>query len=136
MSTASCLCGQLQVRVSGEPVTVTVCNCSLCQKRSGAPFGMGSYWEHAQAEEITGASREFTRGSDSGRKVVHHFCPECGVTLYWYAELVPHLVAVAVGCFADPGFPGPKAVSYAPNKHHWVTFPGDIPHNEASSVNK
>ncbi len=97
---------------------------------------MGSYWERSQVEEITGAANVYSRGSDSGRKVEHHFCPRCGGTVYWYPELVPHLVAIAVGCFADPAFPGPNAVSYAPDKHHWMKFPDGIPHNKTTSVDK
>lgn len=136
MRTATCACGQLGVEVEGEPVNITACNCSLCQKRAGAPFGLGSYWERSQVKAYLGESKVYRRSSDSGRTVEHHFCPTCGGNVYWYPELVPNLVGVAVGCFDDPSFPPPRAVSYAPRRYDWVKFPEGIPHNETISIAK
>ena len=44
-----------------------------------------------------------------GRKnaLTVHFCPTCGSTVYWEGEGFPGYVAVAIGNFADPNFPGP-----------------------------
>jgi hypothetical protein len=36
--TASCTCGQLRVRVDGEPLGVGVCHCLACQQRTGSVF--------------------------------------------------------------------------------------------------
>jgi hypothetical protein len=51
---------------------------------------------------------QFARSSDDGKAVAFRFCPVCGSTVYWEAERRPDLIAVAVGAFADPGFPAPK----------------------------
>jgi hypothetical protein len=36
-----------------------------------------------------GPSKIYVRGSDSGRKVEFHFCPDCGTSVFWYAQFLP-----------------------------------------------
>jgi hypothetical protein len=62
------------------------------------------------------------RGSASGRKVEFHFCPDCGTPVFWYAELRPVHVGIAVGAFADPLMPRPAASVWEATRHPWVTF--------------
>jgi len=33
---------------------------------------------------------------------------------------MPHLIGVAVGAFADPGFPMPEQAVFTSEKHHWL----------------
>jgi len=35
---ASCSCGQLMARASGDPVRNPICHCLTCQRRTGSPF--------------------------------------------------------------------------------------------------
>ena len=42
---AYCCCGLLRVETTGEPAIVAACHCSECQRRTGAPFGVGCYFE-------------------------------------------------------------------------------------------
>jgi hypothetical protein len=37
--TASCSCGQLVAKVSGDPIRVSICHCLACQRRTGSVFG-------------------------------------------------------------------------------------------------
>jgi hypothetical protein len=38
----------------------------------------------------------------------NHFCPECGTTLFWRADLRPDHIGVAVGACNDPDFAPPS----------------------------
>jgi hypothetical protein len=38
---------------------------------------------------------------------------------------MPELIAVALGAFADPDFPGPYFSVWEQRKHAWVTITGD-----------
>jgi hypothetical protein len=38
----SCLCGEVQVTVQGDPEAVVLCHCSDCSKNAGAPYQMVS----------------------------------------------------------------------------------------------
>ncbi len=39
--TGHCLCGAVQYRYEGEPLTIGVCQCDRCQRQSGSAFLIG-----------------------------------------------------------------------------------------------
>jgi len=124
--TASCACGQLRVNVTGEPARVGICNCTQCQRRTGAAFAVGAFFPKQQISGIEGVHKAFGRSSDAGRNLEYHFCPECGSTVFWNLDAAPELTAVAVGCFTDPAFPAPTRAIWAEHKFQWVEFPSGI----------
>jgi len=125
--TASCACGQLRLKAFGEPARVGICNCTQCQKRTGAAFAVGAFFAKRQIAAIEGAHKAFKRSSDAGRNLEYHFCPECGSTVFWHLDMAPELTGVAVGCFTDPAFPAPTRAIWAAHKLQWVEFPVGMP---------
>jgi hypothetical protein len=125
--TARCACGKLRLTCEGEPVRVSVCHCTQCQRRTGSAFGVGAYFPNEAVKRIAGAVKEFARACDAGRWLRFSFCPECGTTVHWRMEMWPGGLGVAVGAFADPAFPPPHAVVWAENKAPWVPDPEGVP---------
>jgi hypothetical protein len=82
----------------------------------------------ARATEIKGHSHEYVRVGDEGSRATFHFCPHCGATVYWGFNGHKDVIAVAVGAFADPGFPQPTVSVYEERKHVWVDVPEEIEH--------
>jgi hypothetical protein len=121
--TASCHCGQLSVSVEGEPALVSACSCTHCQRRSGSAFGLTSRWTRDQVKSRSGNSVTFTRKGESGGNVECIFCPVCGSTVITAIDLLPDLVGIPVGCFADPAFPEPRIAVWCDTKVEWVQFP-------------
>lgn len=119
---ATCACGQLSVRCAGEPVSVSLCHCRECQKRTGSTYGIAAFFDRSNVV-TSGEVSDYSRPSDSGFEVLHHFCPRCGSTVYWKPRRKPDVIAVAVGAFADPAFPAPSKSVYLEHRHHWVTTP-------------
>ena len=117
---AHCCCGSLRAEVTGEPVFVAACHCMECQRRTGSPFGVSTYFAKEQVR-TAGRSKVYVRGSDSGRKIEQHFCP-CGSTVLWYSESFPDLIGIAFGAFADPSMPSPTLSAWETTRHPWVTF--------------
>ena len=62
------------------------------------------------------------RGSDAGRKIEIHFCPDCGSSVFWYAEWGPALIGIAFGAFADSSMPWPTVSVWETTRHPWVAF--------------
>ena len=129
---AACGCGQLRVTTTGDPDIVIACSCFACQRRTGSPFGVGAYFKKA-AVATEGEARVYTRVADSGLNVSIRFCPECGTSLYWTADLRPDHYGVAVGGFAEPGFAQPARAVWTESKHPWVKFPDGLPAFEKGS---
>lgn len=125
--TARCACGAVAATAEGEPEVVSLCNCTACQRRTGSPFGIGAYFS-VHAVRLEGATKTFVRKvENSDRAVTNHFCPDCGATVYWFADLRPGLIGISVGHFADPQFNPPDRAVWTQHKHDWVVFPADIP---------
>ncbi len=119
---AACCCGQLTVTCAGEPVRISMCHCLACQRRTGSVFGVQARFASEQIR-VEGRASAYTRVADSGNRVTFRFCPDCGSTLCWELEALPGFVAVAVGAFADPGFPAPRVEVYEARRHPWVDMP-------------
>ena len=118
---ARCCCGSLRAEAAGEPAVVLACHCTECQRRTGSPFGVGTYFPKEQVR-TEGPSKVYERSSDSGRKIEFHFCPDCGSTVFWSAEAFPDLIGIAPGAFADPSMPSPTRSVWETTRHPWVTF--------------
>jgi hypothetical protein len=123
---ASCSCGQLRLTCEGEPVRISICHCLECQKRTGSVFATQARFarEHVTIE---GHTSQWTRVGDSGTAATFHFCPVCGSTVYWEMSGAPEFLAVAVGAFADPGFPPPRVSVYEERQHKWTLAVGQLP---------
>ncbi len=124
---ATCSCGQLRASCEGHPVRISVCHCLACQKRTGSAFGAQARWPSSQVA-IDGRAMRYVRTADSGNSLTFHFCPDCGSTVYYQADRLPDVTAVALGAFADPRFPEPKFSVYEARKHPWIGINADVEH--------
>lgn len=122
---ASCQCGTLRIVATGDPEFTVVCNCRACQKRTGAPFGVGVYFRKTDVG-IEGPASRWERVAESGRLLEHLFCPTCGVTIAWTLEMRPDHIGVTLGNFDTPA-PTPVRAIWMNEKHDWVRFPDDWP---------
>ena len=118
---AHCCCGSLRAEVTGESAFLFACHCTECQRRTGSAFGVGTSFPKEQVR-TEGPSKVYVRGSDSGRKIEFHFCPDCGSTVFWYWELFPDLIGVAFGAFADPSMRAPTVSVWEATRHPWAAF--------------
>jgi hypothetical protein len=125
--TASCSCGQLQAHVTAEPIRVSVCHCLACQRRTGSVFAAQGRFPR-DAVSVVGSSSTWNRTGDEGTTATFHFCPTCGAIVYWTSTYMPDAVAIPVGAFADPSFPGPTVSVYDARMHGWVVMPEGIEH--------
>jgi hypothetical protein len=118
--TAMCCCGNLRVKVKGEPSRVAVCHCFQCQRRSGSVFADNAHFDRSAIVAIEGEGKTFARATERGGRVTFHFCPRCGSSVYWDLSLDPSIVGISVGAFADPGFTKPTRSLFGVTRHHWV----------------
>jgi hypothetical protein len=124
---AACHCGQLRLEVSGEPFSVSICNCLACQRRTGSAFGMQAGFKREQVE-VSGRFNDYSRISDEADQKEHvfHFCPDCGSQVFYTEPDEPELLVVSVGSFADPAFPWPTTSGYDSRRHPWVRLDDSI----------
>lgn len=75
----SCLCGEAGWALTGDPGSVTACNCTLC-RRYGA---LWAYDYEGGRIVLNGVTRTFTRVGKADPALEIHFCPTCGCLLAW-----------------------------------------------------
>ncbi len=136
MISARCSCGAIALSLPGPANLVAACHCLECQRRTGAPFGVGAFYPLGDVE-IAGTPKEYVRTGESGGKVLCYFCPDCGSTVYWKPEKFPSMIGVAVGTIADPNFPAPIKSVFERSKHEWVEIKGvGVEHLQQGTVPK
>ncbi|WP_373355609.1 GFA family protein [Pseudoroseicyclus sp. CXY001] len=121
MRRAACQCGQLSIELEGAELGGGICHCLACQRRTGSVFAalasFGPPWR------VTGQATEYLRvGDRQGSRITFRFCPVCGTNLF-HTEEGGDWVTGAVGAFADPDLPPPRASIYESRRHGWVTVP-------------
>lgn len=122
---ATCACGQMKIKMEGDPKFVALCNCLKCQRRTGSAFGMSAYFDDEQIIETAGETKKFVIESPNGGRAERSFCPTCGTAVYWATKAMPGKTAVAVGCFSDPQFPQPMVSVWESSKHPWLGLPDE-----------
>jgi hypothetical protein len=92
------------------------------RRRRGAPAALSASLPFFLSPNVTiqGQANRYERPAESGFAVTHHFCPACGSMVFWLPARRPSHVAVALGAFADPGFPLPSKSVYEQHQHSWV----------------
>ena len=99
-----CACGAVRYRTVGQPVRAGVCHCRYCQLRTGSAFGVSVYFAQDNVTELSGALRDYTFHTESGRAFTTRFCTTCGTSVFWRLEVFPDLVGIAGGTFDPPTF--------------------------------
>ena len=121
---AECSCGGLVAVCAGDPMRISVCHCLNCKRRTGSAFGVTA-WYGGDQVTLSGSSKAYERIGDEGGRATFRFCPVCGTTVAWTIDRMPGRTAVAVGAFADPGFPPPRVSVYEQRRCAWVDI--DVP---------
>ncbi|KAJ5478345.1 Glutathione-dependent formaldehyde-activating enzyme/centromere protein V [Penicillium desertorum] len=76
MVTGSCLCGNIQYELHGDPINTAMCFCDNCRKSTGS-IGMANGWYSKEARADTLRTYQ-DHATDSGATVERSFCPDCG----------------------------------------------------------
>ena len=71
-----CLCGAIELAVTGSPVAMGYCHCSFCRSSSGDPFNAFSLWKREAFRITAGAQHVVT----SRKTAVSQpkYCTICG----------------------------------------------------------
>ena len=75
----SCHCGKTGWTLSGDPGSITACNCTLCRR-------YGALWAYDYEREriaVTGECASYTRVDEKMPTLEILFCPTCGCVVSW-----------------------------------------------------
>jgi len=120
-----CLCGGVRYRVQGDPVAVSICHCTNCQRNSGGAFSVNVIFPK-EAVTMNGSPATYIDTGDTGADVVRVFCGVRGTPLESRSIMssVAHTV-IKAGSFDDPSGFVPDSEVYCDSSLPWVTLSSD-----------
>lgn len=131
-----CVCNKVRYKLTGEPLRVTVCHCTWCQRRTGSAFGVELVFKKDQVRFETDSVSVFRHISDeSGRWVDQHFCNSCGSNIGLTLEVVPNIQSIAVGSLDEQDWTVLSNIDrchvYTRTSREWSNIPDEVTQFEA-----
>ena len=124
----SCLCGQINLTISSEPMMAGVCHCKNCQKQTGSAF---STLAGFPLSDIDFGDSELSMYEDSatesGSVVKRFFCGKCGSPIYSQVPAQPDTAYLKTGILDDTSSFMPMFNLWCDSKQDWVTLDETIP---------
>ena len=120
-----CQCGRVRYRFTGDPIALTICHCTECQRQSGSAFGM-SLLVPRERLELSGELASFERPTDSGRTIRCSFCPDCGVRIHHEPPYAPEVFNIKAGTLDDTSDLVPKLHVWTKRKQPWFEPPEGV----------
>lgn len=100
-----CLCGTVRYAVTAEPVRVTICHCTFCQRATGSAYLVEPIFAAEHVTFIADPPNRYEHRSKGSGKIVHvHFCARCGTKLALTFERFPGSIGVYAGTLDAPGW--------------------------------
>ncbi|MFL6604830.1 MAG: GFA family protein [Steroidobacteraceae bacterium] len=114
----ACRCGEVQIRISAQPILTMACHCRGCQRMSASAFSLSAAIPTAGFEVVCG---EPVIGGLRNPDLRHFFCPRC---MSWmFTRFLPEFVNVRVTMLDDVSWFAPFVETWTKTKLSWVTSP-------------
>lgn len=124
--TGQCLCGEVKLAISADPIGARTCWCRTCQKFGGGNGTTNAFFVR-DAISIEGELTWFESVADSGNTTQRAFCPKCGSHVFTQGSAAPHLRGVRVSML-DSIEIAPQAVIWTDSAPAWAVFSPELPH--------
>ena len=128
MYLGSCLCGKVNVKITGNITSIIHCHCSLCRKNSGTAFATNGF---VNADEFL-----ITQGQDSlseyafkpGR--TRYFCACCGSPIYSENTSDKSRFRIRLGLLDSDIAEKPISHNFVTSKANWEQLETSLPCHE------
>ena len=122
-----CLCGMIRYRVKGNPLRVSACYCTFCQRRTGGAISIHAFFEQENLESMSDGLGVYEQRSDESNNWLRlHFCTRCATTVMLTLEKFPELRLITGGTFDDPNWLEIDRQVWTRSAQHWMVFPKNV----------
>ena len=119
-----CACGAVRYEATVQPLMVTVCHCTTCQRRTGSAFAMTMPIARASFRLTSGQTISRTLPTASGSTNTHYFCEACLVRTHTEPASNDSLIFIRPGTLDDPSWITPIAQIWTRSAHRWALADG------------
>ncbi|MFD2177949.1 GFA family protein [Veronia pacifica] len=125
MYRASCYCGEVTLKITGEISNIIHCHCSKCRKSSGTAYATNGF---VNTNELT-----VTSGSDNirffektpGKK--RHFCNNCGSPIFSSNDSDKNRVRIRLGLLDTDITERPESHNFITSRANWDDLDSPLP---------
>jgi hypothetical protein len=118
-----CLCGAINIEVTGAPEWVSHCHCPSCQKATSSAFASYAGFK-AEMVKVTGDSLKTYRSSPG---VTRKFCGQCGSAVSFEGEAWPGQIHLHLVLLEDASNFKPQGHTYIKTKQSWLHLNDELP---------
>lgn len=128
MYLGSCLCGKVNVKITGNITSIIHCHCSLCRKNSGTAFATNGF---VNADEFL-----ITQGQDSLSGYAfkpggtRYFCACCGSPIYSENTSDKSRFRIRLGLLDSDIAEKPISHNFVTSKANWEQLETSLPCHE------
>lgn len=129
-----CFCGAVRYRITGAPIDVGYCHCSMCRRLHGAPVVAWATVAPAAFRFITGVPRRFRSSAPAQRL----FCGDCGTPLLFRPDPQPAdgFIDVAVATLDAPDRMLPEYHIWTDNRLAWFETADTLPRHAGNGPDR
>ena len=129
-----CLCRTIRYCVRGNPLRVSACYCTFCQRRTGGALSIHAFFDEQNIELTGDMLSTYEQPSDESNLWLRlHFCKRCATTVMLSLQKFPGLRIVTGGSFDEPNWIEIDRHVWTRSAQHWVVFPQNVDRFEKSS---
>jgi hypothetical protein len=122
----SCACGAVHIETNADPIMAAHCQCSKCQKLSGAPHSSFAVFP-ADAVKVDGKLVDWSYTADSGNTATRGRCAVCGSPVVGRSSGMPNLMGIVLSALDNPSAIKPQMVTFTSKAASWDSFDASLP---------
>jgi len=124
-----CLCGEVEIQISGGITDIIHCHCSLCRKNSGTAYATNGFIESVALEITAGKNNLNCFSYKPGRN--RYFCSTCGSPVYSSNEQDPTRFRIRLGIVDSDIDERPISHNFVSSKANWEHMDAELPRYDA-----
>ncbi len=134
MYLGTCLCGAVEIKVTGKITDIIHCHCSLCRKNSGTAYATNGFVDASDFVITKGQDNLSTFSFKPGR--YRHFCRCCGSPVYSANDQDPTRYRLRLGILDSDIIERPLSHNFVTSKANWEDLDANLPRYEAFEPNR
>lgn len=121
----SCLCGAINVEISGGIDSIIHCHCSLCRKNSGTAYATNGFVNTSEFRLIDPQNKLATYQFKPGKE--RHFCSVCASPVFSSNADNPSQLRIRLGILDSDITERPQSHNFVSSKANWDDLDADLP---------
>jgi len=134
MYLGKCLCGAVEVQVTGEISEIIHCHCSLCRKNNGTAYATNGFVNSAEFKLIKGENSLSSFSLKTGR--YRHFCTNCGSPVYSSNEDDKSRIRLRLGILDSDISERAISHNFVSSKANWDDLDAQLPRYDGFEPNR